>query len=137
MNSLKSYQTRQKNIIKELFINNPSEHFTAEEILNLLINSATPVSKATLYRTLDTLVLAGDIIKYNLDGVCSCFQYNDYTASTSDHIHFRCQTCGQIFHINSSIVKKIDEDFEKEYGFLIDNKRTMLYGICDKCRGDE
>ena len=134
MNSCKSYQTKQKNIIKELFINHPQNHYTVEEILNLLVTSSTPVSKATLYRTLDSLVVAGDIIRYNLDGVCSCYQFNDCSSEVNNHIHFRCENCGHIFHINSSVVKSMDKKLEKEYGFVIDNKRTMLYGICDKCK---
>lgn len=133
MNNLKSYQTKQKNIIKELFINNPDKHFTVEQILLEINNGVTSVSKATLYRALDNLVSLGEVIKFNLDGMCSCYLYNN--KEHSEQIHLKCEECGNVFHIDSKVVKGIDSKLMKECGFLIDNKRTMLYGVCDSCRG--
>lgn len=56
MNNQKNYHTKQKNYIQDLFIHHPDLHFTAEQILKTLEESQTPVSKATLYRTLDQMV---------------------------------------------------------------------------------
>lgn len=135
MNCVKNYQTKQKNAIKELFINNPLNRFTVEEIKNELDKSSKKVSKATLYRTLDNLVTSGEIIKDNIDGNVSCYQLKSCKCDLIDQIHFRCEKCGVILHIDNSNIKKIDNKIKEEYGVLINNTRTMVYGTCKKCLG--
>ena len=56
MNNVKIYNTKQKSLIKDLFVNNPNEYFTADQLLSILVCDKKLVSKATLYRTLDTLI---------------------------------------------------------------------------------
>ena len=67
MNNLKNYHTKQKSQIRDIFINNPNDNFTADKLMLLLTKNNTPVSKATLYRTLDFMFDNGEIIKYNID----------------------------------------------------------------------
>ena len=135
MNSAKIYNTKQKNSIKDLFINNPNEYFTAEELLSILVCDKKLVSKATLYRTLDLMISSGEIIKYNVENNKSCYQYSN--CDDKSHIHFRCQTCGKILHIKNPLVETITSKIGDEYGLKIDNKKTMLYGYCKKCEGGE
>ena len=75
MNNLKNYHTKQKSQIRDIFINNPNDNFTADNLMLLLTKNNTPVSKATLYRTLDFMFDNGEIIKYNIDKNSSCYQY--------------------------------------------------------------
>ena len=105
MNSAKIYNTKQKNSIKDLFINNPNEYFTAEELLSILVCDKKLVSKATLYRTLDLMISSGEIIKYNVENNKSCYQYSN--CDDNSHIHFRCQSCGKILHIKNPLVDTI------------------------------
>ena len=135
MNSAKIYNTKQKNSIKDLFINNPNEYFTAEELLSILVCDKKLVSKATLYRTLDLMISSGEIIKYNVENNKSCYQYSN--CDDNSHIYFRCQTCGKILHIKNPLVDTITSKIGDEYGLKIDNKKTMLYGYCKKCEGGE
>ena len=53
MNSCKNYQTRQKTAIFALLKEHPEMHLTAEQMLTILKDENTPVSKTTLYRFLD------------------------------------------------------------------------------------
>ena len=129
MNNLKNYHTKQKSQIRDIFINNPNDNFTADKLMLLLTKNNTPVSKATLYRTLDFMFDNGEIIKYNIDKNSSCYN--------SNHIHFKCQSCGAILHIENPIVKQMDLKIEKEYGVLVDSTKTILYGICARCKGEK
>lgn len=133
MNNIRNYHTKQKRLIEDIFIQNPNDNFTAEKIMSLLSNNNTPVSKATLYRTLDAMLNKGEIIRYNLDNNSSCYQYK--SCKNTMHIHFKCQVCGEILHITNPIIRKTDKQIEQEYGVLIDTTKTILYGKCAKCKG--
>lgn len=137
MNNVKNYQTKQKLAIKDIFINNPLSRFTAEEIMLELQKLSKQVSKATLYRTLDNLVTSGEVIKDNIDGNLSCYQLKTCKCDSIDQIHFRCEKCGIILHINTPTLKKMDNKIKEQYGVLINNTRTMLYGTCKKCLGGQ
>lgn len=132
MNNVKIYNTKQKSYIKDLFINNPEENFTIEQLLSLFVKEKKLLSKATLYRTLDMLISSGDIIKYNVCGNVSCYKRNN---CESDYVHFVCTNCNSILNIKNPILNKIETKINHEYGIEIDCNRTMLYGVCHNCRG--
>lgn len=134
MNNQKSYQTKQKNVIKDLLIKEGDKHFTAEQILTILEEQDTPVSKATLYRTLEQLVENHEVVKYNFDGTSSCYQYLNCEHNSGRHFHFKCEECGKILHIDNE-TEAFDLELEKRYGIAIDLSKTILYGICDNCKG--
>lgn len=134
MNSVKIYNTKQKSIVKNLFASNPEEHYTAEQLLSLLVENEKLLSKATLYRTLDALIESGEIIKYRIDGNVSCYHCND---CEKNYIHFRCNTCGTLLHIKNPIIDKMTNKLSNEYGVEIDNNRTVLYGTCQKCKEEK
>ena len=133
MNNAKIYNTKQKNSIKDIFINNPNVYFTAEELLSILVGDKKLVSKATLYRTLDTMISNGELIKYNVNNNVSCYQYSN--CNDNNHIHFRCQSCGKLLHIKNPLVDTITSKIGDEYGLKIDNRKTILYGYCNECEG--
>ena len=135
VNNLKNYHTKQKSQIRDIFINHPNDNFTADKLMILLTKNKTPVSKATLYRNLEFMIDNGEIMKYNIDKNCSCYQYK--TCDNSNHIHFKCQNCGAILHIENPIVKQMDVRIEQEYGVVVDSTKTILYGMCAKCKGEK
>lgn len=47
------------------------------------------------------------------------------------------KSCGAILHIENPIVKQMDLKIEKEYGVLVDSTKTILYGICARCKGEK
>ena len=61
---IKGYNTKQKNIIVDMLKKNKNRHLTADEMLKILDEMDSHVSKATLYRFLDVLVSTGDLRKY-------------------------------------------------------------------------
>lgn len=129
----KDYTTKQRNIILEVFKNHSDENLTAEEIMSLLNECSVTVSKATLYRNLDLLVSKGIVCKVLLDNLCSCYIYKSEGNNSS--INFCCDCCGEIVQINSPSINKMNVKLEKEFDFLIDQSKTIIHGICNKCKG--
>ncbi len=131
MNNAKIYNTKQKSIIKEFFLKNSNNHFTAEQLLSILVFEKKLVSKATLYRTLDAMISSGEIIKYKFDSNTSCYKCRE----SDDSILFKCNNCGKILQIENKLITKTTNKINSEYGINIDSYRTVLYGTCQECKG--
>ena len=133
MNSCKNYQTRQKTAIFALLKEHPEMHLTAEQMLTILKDENTPVSKTTLYRFLDWLVENGEVNKYVIDNI-SCYQYVGTNLDTQNCFHLICDHCGKLINASTADIKKINEKLEKWLNFKIDNTKTILYGTCKECQ---
>lgn len=133
MNSVKNYHTKQKVIILDLLQRNQSVHLTVEQMLTILKNEQTPVAKTTLYRFLETMIEQGEVQKYNLDNMTSCYQYVG-NEKVHNHYHLKCNSCGKITHVDDPNINKINNKIEKSCDFKIDQSRTVFYGICKECQ---
>lgn len=133
MNNVKSYQTKQKRLIQNLFKTHPDKSYSAEEILALFVHNNTPISKSTLYRALDKMITSGDIIKYNFDSGASKYQ----NKNDNNMIYFKCENCGELFEVNSIMFKQNQAKLSKQYGLEIDFNKTILYGKCHDCKEED
>lgn len=132
---IKGYNTKQKNIIVDMLKKNKNRHLTADEMLKILDEMDSHVSKATLYRFLDVLVSTGDLRKYiTLEGEKACYQYIDEEAC-HEHYHLKCIECGKLIHADCSYLDEIENHVLKHHSFNIDKKRIVLYGTCSDCMG--
>lgn len=120
----KKYQTKQKTCICEYFEKNKQESFTAKELLENLEEKLEKVSKATLYRCLDSLLEQGIIIKELKDKNTTTYQY----IGDESKCMIKCTHCGHISKAPIDMVKEIKE----KYKITVD----MLYGNCSKCTED-
>lgn len=128
----KIYQTKQKNLINNLLSSHSESHYTVEQIINILEEQDTPVSKSTLYRILEQMLENNEVLKYNIDGV-SYYQYI-FCDKRNSCVHFKCKTCGKVLHIDNKAVNTFDNRLSKEYGIELDSKKTVLYGLCKNCK---
>ena len=112
MNNVKNYQTKQKVIILDLLQRNQSVHLTVEQMLTILKNEETPVGKTTLYRFLESMIEQGEVQKYTLDNMTSCYQYIGGD-EVHNHYHLKCNCCTQIFYFLEllSFHEKLIESF--------------------------
>ena len=124
------YNTKQKQMIIEIFKNNPSSLFQIKDILILLENK---VSRATLYRQLDNLY-NDKIINRFYNKEFDCYEYQ-YIASNEcfTHIHLKCLTCGKIIHLKCKEASNLLEHINLEHGFVVSNNQTVIYGTCKNC----
>lgn len=130
---IKGYNTKQKNIIIDMLKNNKDRHLTADEMLKILEELNSPVSKATLYRFLDVLVSTGNLRKYiTVEGEKACYQYID-EEDCHLHYHLKCIECGKLIHMDCKHIDEIQEHVLKAHNFNVDSSRIVLYGTCEQC----
>lgn len=130
------YNTRQRELILECLANSAGQHITAEDILSYLKEKDTPVGKSTIYRYLEALVEDCVVRKYTVEeGKCACYQYigNNDNNHCHEHYHLKCSECGKLFHVSCDFMDKINEHIKNEHKFIIDNSKTVFYGVCEEC----
>ncbi|MDE7389768.1 MAG: transcriptional repressor [Lachnospiraceae bacterium] len=131
---MQEYKTRQKGILLDYLKDNKDIHLTAGEIASHLREKGSPLGTTTVYRQLDKLVASGLVRKYIVDENSSaCYQYITENGDCCEHFHMKCTQCGRLIHMDCSLLKKISEHMEQSHGFLIDNSKTLFYGVCEQC----
>ena len=131
------HTTKQGRLIAACLEKHASVHLTAEEISQCLKSEGTVVSTATIYRHLEKLTANGVVRKYlSSPDEPACYQYNGAKAACVRHFHLKCTGCGQLFHVSCPYLEKLEEHIQEHHGFVIDNTRTVLYGLCRKCAPD-
>lgn len=131
------YNTKQRELILRYLSESNGQHVKAEEILDYLKSQDTPVGKSTVYRYLDALVEQNLVRKYTVEeGQGACYQFvgDAGHAHCKEHYHLKCSNCGELFHISCEFMDKINAHILKEHGFIVDNSKTVFYGVCEKCR---
>ena len=106
-------------------------HFTLDELGEKLVDGYKfPVSRATLYNTLNLFMELRLVIRHRFQGTTK------YESCTSDnnHCHHICTVCGKVTEITApEVVEVIDELRLKR--FRKDGFSLYLYGICSTCQG--
>ena len=105
------------------------EHPNAETLFAQLQPKYPSMSLATVYKTVDMLQKIGRL-KFLTTGEDSL----RYDANISDHNHIQCTKCGRIMDINEGADQKTIKHLENSTGFVIQEQRLYLYGICQKCQ---
>lgn len=130
-----SYNTKQGGMILSLLQKQPGKHFTADEIINELAKDGRSVGKATVYRHLDKLIKQGLVRKYIAEeGQSACFEFIDESGNCESHYHLKCSRCGRLLHVECSYLDEVAHHIFEHHGFVISPEKTVLYGMCDKCR---
>ena len=123
------YETKQKTAIVD-FIKSKSGHITAKDIVSELSVLGEKVSTATVYRRLEKLVNDGMLKKYITDNG-ACYQYSE--DCKGDHFHLKCTRCGTLLHVDCEFLMSIAPHIMEHHRFRVDNRRTVMYGLCEKC----
>ncbi|MDD7765925.1 MULTISPECIES: Fur family transcriptional regulator [Anaerococcus] len=121
--------TEKRKIILEKIIEN-DDPISAEEILEKLKEENINMDLSTIYRNLNTLEEINLLLKNtNTDGI-SYFQLN-----SNNHKHFiRCISCNKKFIIENCPIHEIEEEIEKDTGFVIKGHSFEFTGICPQCQ---
>ncbi len=126
--------TRQKALILDCLKKTEGEHVTAEELLDRLKLAGTPVGKATVYRYLGELEDGSRVRRYPApENGPACYQYLGENSVCRQHYHLLCGMCGNIVHFDSDGLEKVFKQLDRENGFLVDQTKTIFYGLCGDC----
>ncbi|MBX3426679.1 MAG: transcriptional repressor [Pirellulales bacterium] len=107
------------------------DHFDAEElILNLSrLERDERISRPTVYRTLNELVEAGLLRRFNLRG--RAVYEHDYGYPQHDHLH--CTICDELIEFKIDELRPLREAVAAEHGFRVTGHRLIITGVCKEC----
>jgi Fur family ferric uptake transcriptional regulator len=105
---------------------------TAEQLYRSLRRRERGIGRATVFRTLETLVDAGVARRLELDG----HVYAYVACLPAHHHHIACTRCGRVEEIDEAYVTPLAERLAQELGFEIDDARLDFYGRCLTCRAE-
>ena len=115
-------------ILKAIY--NSEGHFTLEELGDKLIRDYNfPVSRATLYNTLNLFMQLRLVIRHRFQGSTVYEACYDNTS----HCHQICTMCGKVTEVKSP---QISEAIEATHlkRFRKDGYTLYIYGICSTCQ---
>ncbi len=130
--------TKQGSRVLDCLRENRTRHLTAEELSVLLKEKKDAVSTATIYRQLEKLTEKGYIRKFTSSpDEPACYQYLSPDDECTHHFHLKCTSCGRLFHVSCPYIEELEKHVAEHHGFSVDNTRTVLYGVCRTCAGDD
>lgn len=131
------YKTKQKSLIERLLIENKDRHLTADDITDLLRAKGDDVGRTTVYRTLERLVRDNKVRRFSMpQGDSACYQYIEEGKKCSEHFHLKCSVCGTLLHMECEQMSLLNSHIAEHHGFKVDNFKTVLYGVCGNCVGE-
>lgn len=136
MNQKLKYKTRQHGLLLDYLKTIPGVHITASDVCSYFEENGATISKATIYRQLESLVDEGILNKYVLDpNSPACFEYVDEDSHAGPDVcfHCKCEKCGKLIHLHCDELKEIQNHLYNEHRFRMDPIRTVFYGLCDEC----
>lgn len=102
---------------------------TAPELWELLRRRAPGLGRATVFRTLETLVASGVARRLEQDG----HVYAYVACRPGHHHHLACSACGRVEEIGETFIAPVAARVRDELGFEIDDARLDFYGRCASC----
>ena len=128
------YSTSNRKKIYKILEQSKGRTITAAEIDEKLKEMDNAVSISTIYRFLDSLQDDGTVIRYaSEDGKTTYYQYVETGSGCEDHLHLKCIRCGNIQHLDCGFMEEISEHIQKDHGFTLLCKNSILYGLCSEC----
>lgn len=127
-----NYNTKQRDEIVDFFKSHRGKCFTAKELIK---SGELSSGEATVYRTLSKLAAQG-VLKRFTDGDASCYQINE-SEECSRHFHLKCEKCGKLIHMDCDFMAEMKRHIESSHNFYVDIGKTVIYGVCEECKGSK
>ncbi|KKM12296.1 Fur family transcriptional regulator [Clostridiales bacterium PH28_bin88] len=129
MNPKVQRMTRQKKVILGI-LRGTKNHPTADWVYEQARKELPEISLGTVYRNLNVLRDAGEIMELNYGSTFSRFDGNPL-----NHYHFVCEGCGQVTDLELPVMDKLEQDVARITGLQVFHHRLEFYGLCPKCKG--
>ena len=116
------------------------EHLTAEQIGSRVAEAEPSVHRATVYRTLTSLVETGVLSHVHLGGSATVYHLAEPAPADEhdhehehDHAHVQCHVCGRVLDVAPDVFDGVARRLLDELGFVIDTGHAALLGTCREC----
>lgn len=134
------YQTEQKRILLAYMKAHSDEAFTVEELCRRIQEEPAVLSapgKSTVYRLMPELVEEG-LVKRFVKGNSRKFLYQMVCGDHCErHLHMKCSVCGKLYHMEDQESEELLLQVLRRHHFQIDEGKTVLFGQCEGCGGQE
>ncbi len=110
------------------YLSTHKTHPTADMIYNDIKIEFPNISLGTVYRNLTLLTEMGYIRKLSCGGSSEHFD-----GDISDHNHFICNNCGNIFDLKMENLDFLDSLASNGFDGQIDGHNIYFYGMCKNC----
>lgn len=125
-NMSQTRMTKQRAVILEV-LRSVHSHPTADEIYGMVRKRLPHISLGTVYRNLDLLTTAGEILRLDRAGIQKRFDGN-----AMPHQHVRCRDCGKIGDVFPPAALPALADATVS-GFTIHGVEVEFVGLCRDC----
>lgn len=102
------------------------DHFSVEELHDSLKISGKKVSRATLYRNLDSLKEAGILAEVDLGN--RHVQY-EHVLGHRQHFHLVNEDSGEVLEDDCPDIEKAVESFAHRHGFHVSRIKLQIFGL--------
>ncbi|MCU0725542.1 MAG: transcriptional repressor [Planctomycetes bacterium] len=119
---------QRKKIIDAIFATH--EHFSADDLHDVLREKGEAISKATVYRTLSLLAESGFIESRDFG---RGQLYYEHVLGHEHHDHMICTSCGKVFEFRNAEIEKLKERIAKSRGFRMQKHSLRIFGTCKDC----
>lgn len=109
-----------------------TDHYTAEDLLNMARKIEPSVSRATVYRTLPLLVECG-VLKEMDFGQDYKF-YDPNYIEHPHHMHLICADCNRIVEFEDQHIELLEDCITKRLGFSPASKFVRITATCDQLK---
>lgn len=105
-------------------------HLSADEIQDLLKKDGTPVSKATVYRTLSLLEACGLFDAHDFGNGRKVYEK---ALGRPHHDHLFCIGCGTVIEFQEEKIEKLQDDVVRRHRFTPVYHSHKIFGYCATC----
>jgi Fur family ferric uptake transcriptional regulator len=121
--------TRQRLLVADALAAH-GRQITAQDLYERLRRSDPRIGRATVFRTLEALVIAGVARRLEQGG----HVYGYVACRPEHHHHLACDRCGRVEEIEEGYITPVADRVAADLGFVIDDARLDFYGRCSDCR---
>lgn len=112
------------------------DHLSADDIADRLHRGDTrqaTAHRATVYRTLDSLVRTGIVAHVHLPHGAATYHLVDTDRA---HLHLLCRECSEIIDAPPDLLDDVRRNLLRLAGFRLDPDHVALTGWCRRCAPD-
>lgn len=125
-----SYNTRQREYIRDIFRRERDRAFSAREIIE---RTRGKIGQATVYRLLGRLASEG-VLEKDFASSAAGAVYRYAAKDCGCCFHLRCVRCGDVAHMDCSEMREVERHIENGHAFAPLKKVTVIDGFCAWCR---
>jgi Fur family transcriptional regulator, ferric uptake regulator len=103
---------------------------TPQEVLARASEHHPSLGLATVYRNLNTLEAAGEVMPVHLPNESRRYE----VSNRGHHHHFRCDRCDRVFELATTCPVAVLEGVTLPGGYEVRGHALTLYGTCPDCR---